>query len=156
MDDMTVNIAEIIKQANTGCAEACAKMDALTGTPSGTYASIVENFEATKVAAEMGSVECMEILGQSYYTGLYGVEKNPEKAIYWLEKASEKSATATWYLGQIEAAHNENYALADDLMKKAIKMGISLPQEEIDFPGTVSLPFQCFRPQWPPWVISSP
>jgi len=133
MDEITSKISEIIKRANAGDTKALLEIDELTGAPAGTYASIVENFDATKVAAQMGSVECMEILGQSYYTGLYGVDKDPQQAVFWLEKASASSATATWFLGQIQANHFEDYALADKLMRRAIEMGLNnIPQEEID------------------------
>ena len=127
------NIRETIKRANAGDKAAQLQVDEFTGAPAGTYAQIVEGFDATLVAAEMGSVECMEIVGQSYYTGTGGVDKDPDKAIYWLEKAAPKSATATWFLGQLHVYHLEDYEMADKLMRKAIDTGLtSIPQEEID------------------------
>jgi|GEM_PF-2723512 len=134
MDNIEImNITEIIARANKGDKAAQARVDEITGAPAGTYAQIVESFDATLVAAEMGSVECMEIVGQSYYTGMGGVEADPEKAIYWLEKASAESASAMWFLGQIHASHHEDYAKAETLMKKAIEMGLdSVSHEEIE------------------------
>ena len=131
---MTTSITEIIEKANAGDVAAQHEIDHLTGAPKGTYAQLVEGFAATKAAAEMGSVECMEILGQSYYTGMGGAGRDIALAEYWLEKASIYSASATWYLGQIHASQHEDYDTAKQLLQKAVDMGLDcIPKEEIEF-----------------------
>ena len=131
---MTTNITEIVERANKGDVVAQHEIDRITGAPEGTYAQLVDSFDSTKVAAEMGNVECMEILGQSYYTGMGGVGRNIAQAQFWLEKASAASATATWYLAQLHSSQHEDYATSTALMHKAVSMGVSasISQAEID------------------------
>jgi TPR repeat protein len=86
-------------------------------------------FEQARDASESGDLESQYILGRMYGQGV-GVEKNNVKAIYWLEKASDREhAEAQLILGTMYVSELENVPHNVDrgmmLITKAANQGLS-------------------------------
>ena len=98
------NCFELSAQLGFGFAEIIKNMSAdelynrgLASYKAGKYANACEWF---RKAANKGDIISMSNLGQMYYEGLPGVEKNKELAFDWYAKAAQKNdAVAQYYLG---------------------------------------------------------
>ena len=61
---------------------------------------VAQSFEAKKKLAEGGNMYAQYDVAYTYYNGTESVEKNPELAFYWCEKAAKQGdATSQFYMG---------------------------------------------------------